>query len=85
MYLILHIRYTGEIAQKEIRGSLGSFFQLLITIGILFVYGLGAILNAFWLSFVCGIVPLIFGALVLMCPESPTYLVRIINILISQT
>ncbi|XP_032598795.1 facilitated trehalose transporter Tret1-2 homolog isoform X3 [Drosophila grimshawi] len=67
--------YTGEIAQKDIRGTLGSFFQLMITIGILFVYGIGAGLNVFWMSVVCGILPIIFGVIFFFMPESPTYLV----------
>ncbi|XP_017128404.1 facilitated trehalose transporter Tret1-2 homolog isoform X1 [Drosophila elegans] len=67
--------YTGEIAQKEIRGTLGSFFQLMITIGILFVYAIGAGLDIFWVSCVCGILPLVFGVIFFFMPESPTYLV----------
>ncbi|XP_055908065.1 facilitated trehalose transporter Tret1 isoform X2 [Eupeodes corollae] len=67
--------YTGEIAQKDIRGTLGSFFQLMITIGILFVYALGAGFNVFWLSIICAMIPLIFGAIFVFMPESPTYLV----------
>lgn len=66
--------YTGEIADKDIRGMLCSFFQLLITIGILFVYVVGAFVTTFWLSVICASIPLIFGLLVLFCPESPTYL-----------
>jgi SP family facilitated glucose transporter-like MFS transporter 8 len=67
--------YIGEISSKEIRGTLGSFFQLMITIGILFVYGVGAGVNVFVLSIICGVIPLIFGAVFLFMPESPTYLV----------
>lgn len=67
--------YTGEIAQKEIRGTLGSFFQLMITAGILFVYVLGAGLNVFWLSIICGLLPILFGVIFVFMPESPTYLV----------
>lgn len=37
--------YTGEIAENSIRGVLGSFFQLLITAGILFVYALDALVS----------------------------------------
>ncbi|XP_054731972.1 facilitated trehalose transporter Tret1-2 homolog isoform X1 [Anastrepha obliqua] len=67
--------YTGEIAQKEIRGSLGSFFQLMITAGILFVYAIGAGLSVFWINIVCGLIPLVFGAIFVFMPESPTYLI----------
>uniref|UniRef100_A0A336LQF3 Facilitated trehalose transporter Tret1 n=1 Tax=Culicoides sonorensis TaxID=179676 RepID=A0A336LQF3_CULSO len=67
--------YTGEIAQNEIRGSLGSYFQLMITIGILFVYAVGSGVNVFILSIICGVIPLIFGLIFFFMPESPTYLV----------
>nr|XP_036216339.1 facilitated trehalose transporter Tret1-2 homolog isoform X1 [Bactrocera oleae] len=67
--------YTGEIAQKEIRGTLGSFFQLMITAGILFVYAIGAGLNVMWMSIVCGMIPLVFGIIFVFMPESPTYLI----------
>lgn len=60
--------YIGEIAQKEIRGICGSFFQLMITIGILFVYAVGAGVNVFWLSIICGIIPLVFGAIFVLVP-----------------
>lgn len=66
--------YTGEIAQKDIRGTLGSFFQLMITAGILFIYAIGAGLDVFAMSLVCGVIPLIFGAIFVFMPESPTYL-----------
>lgn len=67
--------YTGEIAQKEIRGTLGSFFQLMITAGILFAYAIGAGCNVFYTTLICGLMPLIFGAVFVFMPESPTYLV----------
>lgn len=60
--------YIGEIAQKDIRGILGSFFQLMITIGILFVYAVGAGVNVMWLSIICGIIPLVFGAVFMFVP-----------------
>lgn len=68
--------YTGEIAQSEVRGSLGSYFQLMVTIGILFVYAVGAGVGVKWLSIICGIIPLAFGIIFFFMPESPTYLVR---------
>lgn len=67
--------YTGEIAQKEIRGTLGSFFQLMITIGILFVYIIGWAANVFLMSIICGLIPLLFGAIFVFMPETPLYLV----------
>lgn len=67
--------YTGEIAHKDIRGMLGSFFQLMITLGILFVYAIGAGLDVFYISVVCGVIPLIFGLIFFFMPETPTYYV----------
>jgi len=34
--------YTSEIAEKEIRGTLGTYFQLQVTAGILFTYAIGS-------------------------------------------
>jgi SP family facilitated glucose transporter-like MFS transporter 8 len=65
--------YTSEISEKEIRGTLGSYFQLMLTIGILFVYGLGSGTTVFVLSLVCGVVPLVFGLVFLFIPETPLY------------
>lgn len=67
--------YTGEIAQKDIRGSLGSYFQLMLTVGILFVYVLGAGVSLFVLNVVCLIIPIVFGAIFVFMPETPMYLV----------
>jgi SP family facilitated glucose transporter-like MFS transporter 8 len=65
--------YTSEISEKEIRGMLGSYFQLMVTVGILFVYGLGSVMTVFTLSVVCGIVPLVFGVFFIFMPETPLY------------
>jgi len=34
--------YTAEIAEKEIRGILGTYFQLQVNAGILFTYVMGS-------------------------------------------
>jgi MFS family permease len=65
--------YTSEISEKEIRGTLGSYFQLMVTIGILFVYGVGSATSVLVLSVICGIVPLVFGAIFWFMPETPLY------------
>lgn len=66
-------QYSTEISFKEIRGILGTFFQLLIIGGILFVYIIGAFLTVFWTNVVCSIFPLIYGAILYFMPESPVY------------
>jgi SP family facilitated glucose transporter-like MFS transporter 8 len=68
-------QYSAEIAEKEIRGIVGTFFQVLINGGILFVYVIGAFMSVFWMSVICGIVPLVFGLIFFFMPESPVYLV----------
>lgn len=67
-------QYSAEIGEKEIRGTLGSFFQLLIITGILFVYIIGPLMTLFWTNIVCATIPLIFGAVFFFMPESPVYL-----------
>jgi len=41
-YSVIVPQYTSEIAEKEIRGSLGSYFQLQVNLGILFTYVMGS-------------------------------------------
>jgi sugar porter (SP) family MFS transporter len=65
--------YVGEIAEKEIRGVLGTFMQLMVTIGILFAYGVGAATSTFVFSIICMALPVLFGILFFSMPETPTY------------
>lgn len=67
-------QYSAEITEKEIRGIVATFFQVLIISGILFVYIIGAITTVFWMNVICSIFPLIFGAFFFFMPESPVYL-----------
>lgn len=68
-------QYSAEITEKEIRGIVGTFFQLLIIAGILFVYIIGSLTTVFWMNVICSIFPLIFGVFFFFMPESPVYLV----------
>jgi len=68
--------YTSEIAESSIRGALGSYFQLMITFGILLVYILGGVgVKLQEISIVCGIIPLIFGVLFFFMPDTPVWLI----------
>lgn len=67
--------YTAEIAQADIRGSLGSYFQLMLVIGVLFSYIVGAKSSVFVLNLVCAAIPLVFGAIFMFMPETPSYLI----------
>ncbi|XP_018322522.1 facilitated trehalose transporter Tret1 isoform X2 [Agrilus planipennis] len=65
--------YTSEIAEVEIRGTLGSYFQLLLTVGILLAYILGSFLHPIPYSIVLAIIPLVFGIVFFTQPETPVY------------
>ncbi|KAL4701899.1 hypothetical protein ACJJTC_013187 [Scirpophaga incertulas] len=67
--------YTSEIAQDSIRGTLGSYFQLMITVGILFAYAVGSYTSVFVFNIFCTLVPIVFGVVFFFMPESPNYLV----------
>ncbi|XP_065350463.1 facilitated trehalose transporter Tret1-like [Cloeon dipterum] len=66
--------YVGEIAASSIRGSLGGFFQMQLTIGILFAYLFGAAVPYLWLNILSGCVPLIYIITLFFIPESPQHL-----------
>ncbi|XP_043263388.1 facilitated trehalose transporter Tret1-2 homolog isoform X3 [Colletes gigas] len=68
--------YTAEIAESSIRGSLGSYFQLLLTVGILLSYSLGIAMNMRYLSIVSAIMPLIFFCVFVFMPETPIYYLK---------
>lgn len=65
--------YSAEISEKQIRGTLGVFFQLLLVIGILYAYVCGYTRNVVWTSVLCGIAPIVFAVLMFFMPESPLY------------
>jgi len=68
--------YTSEIAETQIRGALGNYFQLLLVVGILFSYVFGAVCNPQMLSILCAIIPLVFGVVFFFQPETPIYLLK---------
>lgn len=51
-YSVIIPLYISEISEKEIRGTLGSYFQLQVNAGILYIYTVG--------SYVCPYLSLIF-------------------------
>lgn len=69
--------YTSETSEAAIRGSLGSYFQLMLTGGILLSYILGAtVKNMFYISLISAVVPLVFFAVFIFMPETPTYYLK---------
>lgn len=72
-YSVIVPLYTSEIAEKEIRGTLGTYFQLQVTGGILFTYVIGSFFNIFGLSIICAIIPIVYACLMVLIPESPIF------------
>lgn len=68
--------YTTEIAQTEIRGILGCFFQMLITSGVLYAYVVGSFTGVMINSILCAVIPILMAILFLILPESPAFFVR---------
>lgn len=68
--------YTSEIAHKTLRGTLASYFQLMVTVGILLAYLIGKFLTPLYFTIWCACVPFVFVILFIIQPESPTYLLK---------
>ncbi|XP_018329739.1 facilitated trehalose transporter Tret1-2 homolog [Agrilus planipennis] len=66
--------YIGEISDIQLRGVLGTFFEMLIYVGILITAVLGAYIPYKSLTISLGCISLALGVGFLFFPESPTYL-----------
>jgi SP family facilitated glucose transporter-like MFS transporter 8 len=66
--------YIAEMAESSIRGSLGTLFQLQMTLGILFGYLVGTVGDPRTLSFVSCALPVLFLISFVWMPESPVFL-----------
>lgn len=66
--------YVSETASADVRGMLGSFFQVMVTIGVLYVDIVGAFLSWRWISVACLGLVFIWSVLLLYIPESPAFL-----------
>ncbi|XP_008545851.2 facilitated trehalose transporter Tret1-like isoform X1 [Microplitis demolitor] len=66
--------YCGEIAETSIRGILGAFFQVSITLGQIFAFIIGPCVSYthYWIA--CAALPMAFFVLFFPMPESPHYL-----------
>ncbi|XP_043525601.1 solute carrier family 2, facilitated glucose transporter member 8-like [Frieseomelitta varia] len=69
--------YCGEIAETSVRGALGSFLQLFVTIGLLYAYAIGPFVSYVAFAIICAIPPVVFFACFFMMPESPYHLLKI--------
>ncbi|XP_023336404.1 facilitated trehalose transporter Tret1 isoform X2 [Eurytemora carolleeae] len=74
-FVIAAPAYTAETAEISIRGALGSMMQLMITIGILFMYPVGCSVSWQTLTWICVGFPVILLIWMFFMPRSPTYLI----------
>ncbi|KAB0793641.1 hypothetical protein PPYR_13261 [Photinus pyralis] len=68
--------YVGEIAEKDIRGKLGSAFNILRLAGSLYVFSAGPFISYLALAITCAIFPVLFIVAFAFMPESPYYLMK---------
>ena len=68
--------YIAEIASAQVRGLLGSAFQLFVTLGILYVAGVGSGTSWRWLGVSCIASIGVWIVMMLIIPESPTHLLH---------
>lgn len=65
--------YVGEISTDDSRGALGSFMQLFIVAGILYINCVGPYNSYEMTQWICLIVPVVFAISFMFMPESPYY------------
>lgn len=68
--------YVGEISENSIRGSMLSLYQVLLNIGVLFVFTLGNYTSLLTLNIVCGVIPILYSIGFFALPESPIILLQ---------
>ncbi|XP_060527765.1 facilitated trehalose transporter Tret1-like [Cylas formicarius] len=67
--------YVAELAHVSIRGTLGTFFQVQITVGILIGYLMGGMITDIrTLSLSSSVLPVVFMLCFVFIPESPVFL-----------
>ncbi|XP_058059514.1 facilitated trehalose transporter Tret1-like [Anopheles bellator] len=69
--------YIGEIANEKIRGTVGSFFQLMLNLGMLISFSVSTAVNIFQLNVISGFLLLIFGPMFMFMPETPAFLLQL--------
>lgn len=69
--------YNKEISQDSIRGLMGALLMVCYNLGVLTMYALGAYLEYYTVLYIVVFVPIVVFFLLLICPESPGYLVKI--------
>lgn len=68
--------YIGEIAIPSLRSSLSTVNNLLLNLGVLFVYIVGPNVSYFSLAIICEVITLIYICTYVLMPESPYYYIK---------
>ncbi|XP_017771649.1 PREDICTED: facilitated trehalose transporter Tret1-2 homolog [Nicrophorus vespilloides] len=66
--------YIGEIAEPQVRGTLGSYISLTLRIGMLFINVIGSYFTIEMSSLICLVLPVLFLSTFVFMPETPYYL-----------
>lgn len=69
--------YNGEIAEKDIRGKLGTTFNILKLTGSLYVLCVGPFVSYEALALSCSVLPIVFAIIFYFMPESPYFLIKV--------
>ena len=73
-YTVIVNVYIAEIAEDKIRGTLGFFFPICISAGVLYTYIMGALFTWRILTYANMLFPIGLLAGMYLVPESPVYL-----------
>ena len=73
-YSFNNLCYIGEIASKQIRGILLTFYEINVKVGVLFVYILGASTSLIVMNIICGGIVILYAVAFIFLPETPMYL-----------
>ncbi|ODM99725.1 Facilitated trehalose transporter Tret1 [Orchesella cincta] len=76
VFLIAAPIFTAEISDVSIRGAVGATFDMSSSVGILFIYIVGAYSSWRTQALICAAVPLFVFILMLFVPESPAFLLE---------
>ena len=66
--------YIAECSEPDVRGTFGNLMPMMITLGVLFVNGLGSLVHWMVLTGICIIFPSLILVTMPFMPESPVYL-----------
>ncbi|CAG0914666.1 unnamed protein product [Notodromas monacha] len=76
-YLVIIPTFVAEIAHPSQRGKLGALIQVMITLGVLATFVVGALVSWRTLSFFCFLASVLSCALMTFLSETPAYLMQI--------